>query len=210
MTRPGGVSSRGVRFRVPPGHDRVGSRSSAPDASFILAPRSGFFRCGSLGRCGLAALQPYSDAARIEISCPENDAGGGNFPRRHTIGVTQPVPPGQKSSALGSSATLTCAKARSSTPDESSVTWVVVANNHILGVARFLAQNLAFLRVGDVIGGAVFAPGRSQTRPRRWRKTAKNWPPARVENAPPPISGRRRSLRPTPACAWRPRRAGSR
>jgi hypothetical protein len=35
--RPGGASSRGVRFRVPPGHDRVGSRSSAPGASFIFS-----------------------------------------------------------------------------------------------------------------------------------------------------------------------------
>jgi hypothetical protein len=105
-----------------PGTSSVGSRSSAPDASFIFPDTK--------------TMMPT-----------EAVAPAGTHRRHNSDRLSRPARTATASN-LGSSATLCVLEARSSTPDESSVTRGGSPANQILGLGRFLAQNLVFSPVG--------------------------------------------------------------
>lgn len=176
-----------------PGTSSVGSRSSAPDASFIFYFPDGKFR-------------PKSD-----------DADGGFWPPPAPIGVTtlfvSAVPPGRQLRRISGPARPCVLEARSSTPDESCVTRGATPANQILGLVRFLAQNLVFLPSSARSQRAQHAPSTGMPAPAsRAENCEKSRVRPRLSSAFRALSPWRvwRSRRPGPACAWPNRRGAAR
>jgi len=132
-------------------------------------------------------------------------------PRRHpsashSISSRPSRPDGQKHRYLGSSATLVL-KVRSSTPDESCVTRGGSPANHILGLRRFLAQNLGFSRGRRATAVSRRGAGAEAPTP---ASLAENRQKSRPGVAPCAVIYGRRWPRPEPGSAGRCRRAAAR
>jgi len=133
------------RLQRTPGRWRTGGQKP-PEASGSCPARAR--QASDLGPARLTPLRFFGRRGLI-FSGPktmmptEAVAPAGTHRRHNSDHLSRPARTATASN-LGSSATLCVLEARSSTPDESSVTRGGSPANQILGLPRFLAQNLVF------------------------------------------------------------------